>query len=78
MSAPSISGISHPGGELAELLHDPSVNADQFSTKPQPIYLERFGAPCAFGRRPNLAYTNLGVSRQPNLPQKSSHVRALD
>src|SRR2546430_16670874 len=33
MSAPSISGISHPGGELAELLHDPSVNADQFSTK---------------------------------------------
>jgi hypothetical protein len=35
MSAPSISGISHPGGELAELLHDPSVNADQFSTKPR-------------------------------------------
>src|SRR5438132_5740565 len=44
----------------------------------EPIYLERFGAPCAFGRRPNLAYTNLGVSRQPNIPQKSSHVRALD
>jgi hypothetical protein len=31
----------------------------------EPIYLERFGAPCAFGRRPNLACTNLGVSRQP-------------
>src|SRR6266511_1075055 len=35
MSAPSISGMSHPGHELAELLHDPSVNADQFSTKPR-------------------------------------------
>src|SRR5260221_9531316 len=44
----------------------------------EPIYLERFGAPCAFGRRPNLACTNLGVSRQPNIPQKSSHVRVLD
>src|SRR6266481_1511128 len=44
----------------------------------EPIYLERFGAPGAFGRRPNLACTNLGVSRQPNIPQKSSHVRALD
>ena len=44
----------------------------------EPIYLERFGAPCAFGRRPNLACTNLGVSRQPNIPQKSSHLRALD
>src|SRR6266404_648552 len=44
----------------------------------EPIYLERFGAPCAFGRRPNLACTNLGVSRQPNIQQKSSHVRALD
>src|SRR5258708_29510002 len=57
MSAPSISGISHTGGEHTQLIPYPAVHPPQFPTNRLPVYLKPFRAPPPSSRRPPLAQT---------------------